>query len=140
MFYWVSLGFTGFLLGFTGFHWVLLGFTGFYWVLLSWTEFLPVRMVKVGLTTVPKALVARQRKRPRWTSVRYASARNGASTKLPLASTSLRVDDVSVTQRATTSFDVFDRRSQNVTLDESKTFPSSLVRQVDRTYGVDFYG
>ena len=39
MFYWVLLGFTGFLLGFTRFYWVLLGFTGFYWVLLGFTGF-----------------------------------------------------------------------------------------------------
>ena len=41
-FYYVSLGFTGFLLAFTGFYWVslgfywlLLGFIRFYWVLLG---------------------------------------------------------------------------------------------------------
>ena len=48
-FYWLELGFTRLLQGysefywislaFTGFRWVLLGFTGFYWVLLGRTRF-----------------------------------------------------------------------------------------------------
>ena len=39
------VGFTGFLLGFTGYYWVvwvLPGFTGFYWVLLCLTGFYKV--------------------------------------------------------------------------------------------------
>ena len=38
-FYWVVLGFIGFLLGLNGFKWVLQGFTEYYWALPSWTGF-----------------------------------------------------------------------------------------------------
>ena len=47
-FYWVLLGFTGFLLGFTGFYWVLLGFTEFHGVLLGFTGFHGVLLGFIG--------------------------------------------------------------------------------------------
>ena len=38
-FYWIILGYTRVLLGFTGVNWVWLGFTGFYWFFMGFTRF-----------------------------------------------------------------------------------------------------